>query len=69
MQPRYKRRSPRIGRYPVMALFIAFAVAVFLIPIACVTAILILKSNEAMRTLADREERPAYEQPAQMVNP
>jgi hypothetical protein len=62
MQPRYKRRSPRIGRFPVMALFIAFAVAAFLIPIACIAALLILQSGEAMRTLAGLEDRPAYVQ-------
>ena len=62
MQPRYKRRSPRLGRYPVMALFVAFAVAAFLIPIACITAILILKSGEAMRAIAGQEDRPAYVQ-------
>ena len=62
MQPRYKRRSPRIGRFPVMALFIAFAVAAFLIPIACITALLILQSGEAMRTVAGQADRPAYVQ-------
>jgi hypothetical protein len=62
MQPRYKRRSPRIGRFPVMALFVAFAVAAFLIPIACVTALLILQSGVAMRAVAGQADRPAYVQ-------
>ena len=66
MQPRYKRRRPRLGRYPVMILMIAFAVAAFLIPIACITAFLVLKSGEAMQSIANQEDRPAYVQPQQL---